>query len=263
MCHSPVRYAWDLQHQYLKESNLDRGLRGLLAKALLHYVRLWDSRTSNGVDTFIANSRFIARRIWRVYRRESTVVYPPVDVDRFDPSRPRGDFYLTASRMVPYKRMDLVVEAFTKLGLPLVVFGDGPDRAKIEKVAGPNVRIMGWQPGDVLKDHLERCRAFVFAGIEDFGITPVEAQAAGAPVIAFGKGGLRETVVEGETGAFFERQAPESLMECVRAFESRGAAFDPARIRQNSERFGVEQFRQKFGQLVEREWENFIRSHST
>ncbi|MBM3888789.1 MAG: glycosyltransferase family 4 protein [Verrucomicrobia bacterium] len=257
MCHSPPRYAWDLQHQYLQETHLNKGLRGLIAKTLLHYIRMWDVRTANGVDVFLANSNFIARRIWKTYRREATVLYPPVDVERFTPREQRDEFYMTASRMTPYKRMDLIVEAFTKLGMPLVVFGDGPERAKIEKLAGPTVRIMGWQPGDVLKDHMERCKAFVFAAVEDFGIVPVEAQAAGAPVIGFGKGGLRETIVEGETGLFFAQQTPESLMETVRAFESGGTRFDIARIRRNAERFDAERFRREFSAVVEREWSKF------
>jgi len=257
MCHSPPRYAWDLQHQYLQETHLNKGLRGLIAKTLLHYIRMWDVRTANGVDVFLANSNFIARRIWKTYRREATVLYPPVDVERFTPREQRDEFYMTASRMTPYKRMDLIVEAFTKLGMPLVVFGDGPERAKIEKLAGPTVRIMGWQPGDVLKDHMERCKAFVFAAVEDFGIVPVEAQAAGAPVIGFGKGGLRETIVEGETGLFFAQQTPESLMETVRAFESGGTRFDAARIRRNAERFDAARFRREFSAVVEREWSKF------
>ncbi len=190
MCYSPIRYAWDLQHQYLRESGLDRGLKGWMAKALLHYIRLWDTRTANGVDGFIAISGYIARRIRKAYRRESTVLYPPVDVADFPLRREKEDFYVTASRMVPYKKVDLIVEAFSSMpDKRLVVIGDGPDLAKVRAKAGPNVELLGFASADVLRDHLQRARAFVFAAEEDFGIAPLEAQACGTPVIACGRCG--------------------------------------------------------------------------
>lgn len=190
ICYSPIRYAWDLQHQYLEESGLTRGVKGAAARLLLHYVRLWDARTANGVDDFIAISGFIARRIQKVYRRDATVIYPPVDTDGFALRPDKEDFYLTASRLVPYKKIDLIVEAFSALpDRRLVVIGDGPEMAKVRAKAGPNVQLLGYQPFSVLKDHLQRARAFVFAAEEDFGIVPLEAQACGTPVIAYGKGG--------------------------------------------------------------------------
>lgn len=197
--HSPVRYAWDLQHQYLRDSRMERGILSWLARWQLHRLRIWDQRTANGVDHMIANSAFIARRIHKIYRREATVIHPPVDVELFTPGppgEPRGDFYLTASRVVPHKRMDLIVQAFAQLpDRRLVVIGEGPALRRIRRHAPANVEFLGYQPADMLRNHMRRARAFIFAAEEDFGIIPVEAQACGTPVIAFGKGGVRETVI--------------------------------------------------------------------
>jgi len=255
--HTPIRYAWDLQFQYLKEVGIEHGLKSVIARLILHYIRLWDVASANLVDVFVANSHYVARRIWKVYRREARVIYPPVDVDRFTPRSQREDFYLTLSRLVPYKKIDLIVEAFTRLGLPLVVIGDGPDFDKVKRFAGPNVQLLGYQPDSVVKDYMERCKAFVFAAEEDFGITPVEAQAAGAPVIAYGKGGVTETVVPGETGIFFHEQTVESLSEAVQEFETGKYRFDLERIRENAERFSKARFQREFSELVEREWLKF------
>jgi glycosyltransferase involved in cell wall biosynthesis len=255
-CHSPIRYAWDLQHQYLKESGLERGVKSWIARALLHYLRLWDSRTANGVDLFIANSRYIARRILKVYRRQAEVIYPPVDVEAFTLRQDKEDFYLTASRMVPYKRIDLIVEAFSQMpDKRLVVIGDGPEMPKVRAKAGPNVTLLGYQPFEVLRDYMQRAKAFVFAAEEDFGIAPVEAQACGTPVIAFGKGGAAETVVAGETGIFFQDQNVPSLIKAIEEFEK--LRFDPLRVRKNAERFSSERFRREFAALIEREWSRF------
>jgi len=255
--HTPIRYAWDLQHQYLRESGLERGLRGALARWILHYIRDWDVASANRVDFFVANSRYVARRIHKIYRRKAKVVYPPVDVERFTPRSDRDDFYLALSRFVPYKKMDLIVRTFSQLGLPLVVIGDGPDFAKIERLAGSNVKLLGRQPDEVARDYMERCKAFVFAADEDFGITPVEAQAAGAPVIAFGRGGVTETVIEGKTGLFFGEQTEESLAEAVRRFEKEGRAFDAQAIRENAEQFSKKRFLAEFSELVEGAWSRF------
>lgn len=248
--HSPARYAWDLYQQYLREANLTRGAKATLAKIVLHYIRLWDSTTPNRVDVFLANSRYVAKRIWRTYRRSARVLYPPVQVDRFDPARSREDFYLTLSRLVPYKKIDLIVETFSRLGKPLVVIGDGPDRAKIEALADKNVIFLGRQPDEVVADYMARCKAFVFAADEDFGITPVEAQAAGAPVIAYAQGGALETVVPGQTGVLFGLQQVESLRRAVEVFEAR-EPFDSRAIRQNAERFRPERFRAQFREIVD------------
>ena len=241
LCYSPIRYAWDLQHQYLRESGLDKGLKGWIAKYLLHRIRLWDVRTANGVDHFIAISDFIAKRIWKVYRRESTVIYPPVDVKAFELCVKKEDFYLTASRMVPYKKIDLIVEAFSTIpDKKLIVIGDGPDFEKIRSYASSNVTLMGYQSFEVLKNHMQRARAFVFAAEEDFGITPVEAQACGTPVIAFGRGGATETVVDGMSGLFFDKQSVESMCEAVKRFET--MEFDYKKISIHAHKFSIERF---------------------
>lgn len=251
ICYSPIRYAWDLQHQYLKESGLCQGLKGWIAKYFLHKMRIWDSRTANGVDSFIAISDFIARRIWKVYRRESTIIYPPVDVEAFMLHAVKEDFYLTASRMVPYKKIDLIVEAFSMMpDKKLIVIGDGPDMKKIKAKAGANVILMGYQSFEVLRDHMQRARAFVFAAEEDFGIAPVEAQACGTPVIAFGKGGAVETVIDGVSGVFFENQSVESLCEAVERFEKLN--FVPKVIRENAMRFSVERFKKEMKEFVDK-----------
>jgi glycosyltransferase involved in cell wall biosynthesis len=257
MCYSPIRYAWDLQHQYLRESGLDRGLNSVLARYLLHRIRLWDARTANGVDGFMAISHFIARRIRKVYRREATVIYPPVDVESFTPGGVREDFYITASRMVPYKRMDAIVEAFA--GMPtrrLVVIGDGPEMRRVRaRATGSNVEFLGYQPFPVLRDRLQRARAFVFAAEEDFGIAPLEAQACGTPVIGYGKGGLKETIrglEAGEpTGVLFEQQTAEAIRSAVERFEQSGGAISPAACRANAMRFAPERFRTELRAYVE------------
>lgn len=255
ICYTPVRYAWDLQGQYLKESGLTKGLKGWLAKAILHYIRLWDLRTVNGVDEFIAISDYIKRRIWKTYRRESMVIYPPVDVESFEFYDKKEDFYLTASRMVPYKKMDLIVDAFSKMpDKKLIVIGDGPDFNKIKSKATKNITLMGYQPFEVLKDHMQRAKAFVFAAEEDFGITPVEAQACGTPVIAYGKGGAVETVVGidkvNPTGVFFEEQTVESICVAINDFEKNKNLFKPESCRENAERFGNSRFVEEIERII-------------
>ncbi|HSW94243.1 MAG TPA: glycosyltransferase family 4 protein [Gammaproteobacteria bacterium] len=248
--HSPMRYAWDLQHQYLKESGLDKGIKGYFAKRLLHKMRIWDQRTANGVDHFIANSNYIARRIFKTYRREADVIYPPVKTHLFKPTGKKEDFYLTASRLVPYKKVDLIVESFTAMpDKKLIVIGDGPDFAKIKSKAGPNIQLMGYQPTDVLIDTLQRASAFVFAAEEDFGIVLVEAQASGTPVIAYGKGGALETVrgldQPNPTGVFFPEQNVASICEAVRKFETRRDQLTRENCVANAGRFSTENFQKR------------------
>jgi len=262
--HSPIRYAWDLQHQYLRESGLDKGLKGWAAKWLLHKIRLWDARTANGVDQFVANSGFIARRIWKTYRREAEVVYPPVDVETFTFREDKDDFYLTASRLVPYKRVSLIVEAFTQMSdKRLKVVGDGPEREKIERIASghSNIELLGYQSAAALVDLMGRARAFVFAAEEDFGIAPVEAQACGTPVIAFGCGGVLESVrdlsVPEPTGVFFGEQSVAAIAQTIECFEHEGSAIRAGDCRRNAERFAPERFRKALGGVIGREWERF------
>ena len=246
--HSPIRYAWDLQHQYLQEANLTHGLKAWIVKAILHYIRLWDYRTANGVDHFIANSKFIARRIKKVYGREAAVVYPPVDIEAYELCEEKEDFYLTASRMVPYKKVKLIVEAFNEMpDKRLVVIGDGPEYGKIKEIAKSNITLMGYQPFFVLKEKMQKAKAFVFAAEEDFGITPVEAQACGTPVIAYGKGGALETVqgysdAMPRTGIFFESQTIQSIRNAVDSFEKNASDFVFRNCRLNAERFSQQQF---------------------
>lgn len=261
--HSPIRYAWDLQHQYLRESGLQYGLKGWVAKYLLHKIRLWDYRTAAGVDHFVANSRFIGRRIRKVYGRDADVIYPPVDVEAFEFSNDKGDYYLTASRLVPYKRMDLIVDAFSRMpDKKLIVIGDGPEMPKLKSLASPNVTLLGYQSFEDLKRYMQQARAFVFAAEEDFGITPVEAQACGTPVIAFGKGGSLETVVDCEdhnkaTGVWFAEQSTDSLIDAVERFEKLSRPIDPQVCRLHAEKFSVERFRRDFAEYVNQKWVQF------
>lgn len=262
MCYSPIRYAWDLQHQYLSEANLEHGIKSMFARWLLHKIRLWDVRTANGVDKFIGISHFIARRIEKVYRRDSAVIYPPVDISGFSLRAEKEDFYLTASRMVPYKKIPMIVEAFSAMpDKRLVVIGDGPEFERCRKLAGPNVELMGWQPFEVLKDRMQRARAFIFAAEEDFGITPLEAQACGTPVIAFGKGAVLETIrpphLDRPTGVFYKEQTPQTVMKAVGYFEQERHRFSAAACRDNVLRFSPERFRIEFSAFVKTEWERF------
>ena len=258
--HSPIRYAWDLQNQYLKEAGLDKGLKGWIAKAILHYMRIWDTRTANGVDYFIANSKFIARRIWKCYHRKANVIYSGINLDDFSFSDKKDDFYFTASRMVPYKKMDLIVEAFTQMpDKKLIVIGTGPDFDKIQKIAQghENIKLMGYQPFEVLKDHMQRAKAFVFAAEEDFGRVPVEAQACGTPVIAFGKGGALETVrglgiKDKPTGIFFDKQTKDSLIDAVNNFEQQANLIKYKDCRNNALEFGLDKFRYNFKLYVDK-----------
>ncbi|MBU9849923.1 glycosyltransferase family 4 protein [Rahnella aceris] len=260
--HSPIRYAWDFQHQYLREAGLNKGLKGKLARWFLHKIRIWDYRTANGVDHFIANSQFIARRIKKVYGRDADVIYPPVDVERFTLQENKEDFYFTASRMVPYKRIDLIVEAFSQMpDKKLVVIGDGSEMAKIKSRAGSNIEILGYQPDDVMQDYMRRTRAFVFAAEEDFGITPVEAQASGTPVIAFGKGGVLETIrpygERNATGVFFSEQTAESLINAVRHFDTIKDSILPKDCRENALKFSAQRFHDELDEYIKKKWHDF------
>jgi glycosyltransferase involved in cell wall biosynthesis len=255
-CYTPIRYAWDLQFQYLAESNLLWGLRSVIARWTLHKIRIWDARTPLMVDAFIACSHYIARRIRKVYRRDSVVIYPNVDVENFKIGKQDGDFYITASRIVPYKHIPLIINAFKQMpSRTLIVIGAGPLLKECIATAPSNVKVLGYQPDDVLRDHLMRARAFIFAAEEDFGIAPVEAQACGTPVIAFGRGGATETVIDGETGLFFHEQTSEAIVQAVDEFELCRSKFDRIRIRQNADRFSTSRFCSEFRKFVFQQWE--------
>lgn len=261
--HSPVRYAWDLTHQYLKEADLDNGIKGWLAKVILHYIRIWDCRTANGVDAFIANSHFIARRIQKVYGRKAKVIYPPVDVESYELCVDKSDYYLTASRLVPYKKIMLIVEAFNTMpDKKLIIIGDGPDLKKIKSMAGKNINMMGYQQHDVLKEKMQHAKAFIFAAEEDFGIAPVEAQACGTPVIAYGRGGALETVRGKKddnepTGIFFKKQNITSICEAIKEFEKNKFKYTPVNCRKNAEFFSKEKFNKQFKSFVDEVQEEF------
>lgn len=260
--HTPMRYAWDAQHEYLAGAGLNRGLRGLLARWMLHKLRLWDVRSANGVDAFVANSEFVARRIEKAYRRPARVIHPPVDIDAFAARSDREEFYVTASRLVPYKRVDVLVDAFARMpGKRLVVVGEGSQLKSLRAKATPNVSLLGYQGFDVLRSHLERARAFLFAGREDFGIVLAEAQAAGCPLIAYQKGGAAEIVrgsdCERPTGMLFDEQTPEAVVEAVEVFERESKLFSAAACRANAERFSQGRFRREFHQHVMDAWDDF------
>ena len=234
-CHSPPRYLWELGDEYKRTS-------WWAAKTLDWFtgrLQAFDYRSAQRVDHFIANSEFVAQRIESYYHRDSAVVYPPVDTDAFTPTRTRGDFDLVLSELAPYKRVDLAVAAYTQLNRRLVIIGDGSERQALEAIAGPTIEFLGRQSFENLREHLETCRAFVFPGIEDFGITPVEAQAAGAPVIALRAGGALETVVPGETGVFFDHQSPESLIAAIESFNPESV--DRDRMRRHAETFSTDE----------------------
>ncbi|MDR6408373.1 glycosyltransferase family 4 protein [Paraburkholderia terricola] len=249
--HSPMRYAWDLQHQYLREANLTRGPKSWVVRMLLHYLRGWDANSANSVDRLIANSHFVARCMMKTYRRDAAVIPPPVDAGEFELCTHKEDFYLAASRNMPYQRIELIVEAFNATPhRSLIVIGEGPEMAAIRARAAPNVTILGHQPFDVLKDYLQRARAFVLAAEEDFDLLALQAQACGTPVIAFGKGGALETVVPvGDahpTGVYFARQTVVSMLDAIGRFERLREQITPAACRANAERFSPAVFRRAF-----------------
>ncbi|MFN3431504.1 MAG: glycosyltransferase [Candidatus Sericytochromatia bacterium] len=246
-CYSPLRYAWDMYHEYLELEKIP-GWQRLILPGLMHYLRTWDAVASLRVDEFVGISRYVARRIEKFYRRPASVIYPPVEMG-LKSHAPAADYYLVVSRLVAYKRLDLVIEAFNRLGWPLVVIGDGVERARLEGMARGNVTFLGRQPDEVVQQHLSACKGFVFPGIEDFGIAPVEAQAAGKPVIALAQGGAAETVVHGETGILFGRQAVDELVEALRQADR--SRFDPEAIRRHAERFSTERFEDEFHTLLQ------------
>lgn len=267
--HSPMRYAWDLHHQYLADYKLDRGLKGMLARYLFHRLRLWDRQTANNVDLFLANSHHVRHRIWRTYRRPSRVLYPPVRTGQCTLQSVKEDFYVTVSRLVSYKRVDLIVDAFAAMPQrKLVVIGDGPEAAELQRRCPANVSLLGWQPDEVVQQHLGAARAFVFAAHEDFGISPVEAQACGTPVIAYGIGGAAETVRDlhthaQPTGLLFSQQTVASLVEAIQLFEQAGPVFDPLACRAWAETFSEERFKEQFTTLVQDSWNCWKTDHTS
>ncbi|HEY0070423.1 MAG TPA: glycosyltransferase [Chloroflexia bacterium] len=248
-CHNPMRFAWNY-HDYIKGERVGRKVQAFLP-LVLNYVRLWDEVSARRVDAYIANSRMVARRIQKRYQREATVINPPVDTAHYRPDPDaQGDYFLIVSRLIPYKRIDLAIEAFNRLGLPLKVAGAGRQEAELRAMAHANIEFLGKLHDPELKRLYAGCKAFIFPGMEDFGITPLEAQASGRPVIAYGAGGALETVVPGVTGEFFKEQTADSLAEVVSRFNAHD--YDPAAIRRHAETFDTEVFKRRIAEFVQR-----------
>ena len=248
-CHSPTRYLWDASHTYIDEQNLS-GLSKWILYFLLHRLRIWDKLSSGRVQSYIANSNHVKNRIRKYYRKDSSVIYPPVDIDAIKPSLTRNDYFLVVSRLTPYKRVDLAIEACNALHLPLVIIGTGEDETRLKKMAGFSVDFLGWQ-NDVNKiKYLQNCRALIFPGEEDFGIVPVEAMAAGKPVIAFRKGGVMETVQAGITGMFFDQPTVASLRQTLQEFLQKEKDFQPEKIAQQAEHFNKQRFQTQLSNFI-------------
>ncbi|MFB8790263.1 MAG: glycosyltransferase [Potamolinea sp.] len=262
-CHTPMRYAWDMTFDYLRSSRMGRGPIGWLTRYLLHQLRQWDTLSANRVDYFIANSVHTAKRIWRCYRRKATVIYPPVNIERFPFLAQKEDYYLTVSRLVSYKQVSLIVEAFNQLGYPLVVIGAGPELEAIRQLAGPNVQVLGFCADSVVEQYMASAKAFVYAAIEDFGIVLVEAQACGTPVIAYGAGGALETVrdirqhPDSGTGLFFRTQSAEAIVEAVKTFEASKQAFSPAMCRLYAAKFAPKIFSERYLTFLEHCYQDY------
>lgn len=266
-CHSPMRYAWNMYQDYWQGAGR---IKRLLIPPLMNRIRQWDRLSADRVDYFVANSKNVARRIRKYYGRDAKVIYPPVDASSFSPGRDRGEFYLVVSQLVAYKRVDLAVAACSKLNKRLVVIGSGAELGKLRQLAGSSVIFLGSQPDDVVRDHYRRCRALLFPGEEDLGITPIEAQASGRPVIAYGKGGVLETVVgyradvdtrpETSSGLFFEEQSLDSMMEALQRFEAVEALFDPVFIRSRVEVFDSSRFKSEMRDFIDQKLAEFLQA---
>src|SRR4030065_1082896 len=235
-CLTPMRYLWNMYFDYLKNENI-KFLKRKIIEIFFNYLRVWDLATASRVDYFISDSNNVKKRILKYYRRDSEVIYPPVDVESMIFETKKQDYYLVVSQLVSYKRIDLAIKAFNELKKELVVIGEGPEYRKLKKTANPNIKFLGWQSGESLKQYYASAKAFVFPGEEEFGITPVEAQASGTPVSGFGKGGVVETVIDGVTGILFYKQNASNLVDAVDKFEKLDSGMDSAAIRENSRKF--------------------------
>lgn len=258
-CHSPIRYCWDMYNEYLEESHLDKGFKSWLVRLMLHPIRQFDAIAGSRVDYYISNSDYVGQRIRKTYRRKATTIHPNIDISNFELCNDKEEYYLASSRLVAYKKIDTIIEAFNQMpDKKLVVIGGGPNLEAYRKLAKDNVTVMGYQPFDVLKEKMQHAKAFVFAADEDFGMIPIEAQSCGTPVIAYGHGGSLETVNGGKTGLFFNEQTPEAILEAVNKFESMGSQpFAPADCRQWAEGFSEERFKRELKEFVEEKYEEF------
>jgi len=243
-----MRYLWDMYPLYQKSAGR---VTRILFTFIAHYMRIWDRSSADRVDHYIANSSFISRRIQKFYKKKSHVIFPPVNVNEFDHTQKRDDFYFCLGQLTAYKKIDIAVEAFNQSGLPLIIIGEGEQLESLRKKANANITLLGRQSFEVVKDHLQHCKALVFPGVEDFGIVPVEAQAAGAPVIAYAKGGVFDTVIEGKTGLFFHDQSVESLIDAVNRVESGEYSFDVNELRKHAKKFSREEFKRKISAYLQ------------
>jgi glycosyltransferase involved in cell wall biosynthesis len=248
-CHTPMRYGWDLFHDYKKRKNK---LMKWIISWQMKSIRQWDRLSADRVDNFIANSNYVKKRIYKTYRRESEVIFPPVDTDFYTPSSEQEEYYYIVSRFVHYKRLDIAIEAFNELGLPLIITGDGPEYKKYKAMAKDNIKFTGRLSDEEVRGYYRKCKAFIFPGEEDFGITPVEAQACGKPVIAFGKGGVLETVIEGKTGLFFYEQKKDALKQIILKFEKSIGSFERSFIRKHAETFSKSRFKRQINEFIVR-----------
>lgn len=253
-CHTPPRYAWDDSHKYIKEFALP-SIAKIFVPFFMNYIRLWDREASFRVDKFICNSQFVAKRIKKYYNREAKIIYPPVDTKKFSPGSRISNYFLMVGRLLAYKCFDIAIKAFNKLGVPLKIIGDGPERKRLEKIAEPNIEFLGELCGQELNKCYQNSQALIFPQEEDFGLVPVEAMACGRPVIAYRGGGALESVKEGETGIFFDEQTPEALIRAIKNF--RADKFNPQKIRQQALKFDKEIFKKKIKDFIERSYESW------
>ena len=258
-CLTPTRYVWRY-HQYAEQERLGK-LTRLGLQPFLTFLRVWDRLAADRVDHFIAISQEVRQRIGKVYQRESTIIHPPVDTTRFEVSNRIDDYYLIVGRLVPYRRIDLLIEAFNKMKRPLLIAGSGRDRERLEAMAGPTVKFLGYVPDEDLPDLIARCKAFMFPGEEDFGIAPIQAMAAGRPVIAYAGGGALETIIPGKTGVLFAQQTVGDIIQAVESFDT--TSINSAEIRQHAARFDTAVFKQKMRQFIDEKWEAHQRKRET
>ena len=247
-CHSPMRYVWDMYHEYARRRH---PMLRFIQAYFIHKLKIWDSSSANRVDLFIANSSFVSKRIKSFYRRPAAVLSPPVDTHQFEIVSGEGDYYLWLGRFVHYKRADIAVEAFNNSNKKLIMIGEGEEFEHLKSKANGNIQMLGFQPFEVMKEKLEHCKALIFPGIEDAGIVPVEAMAAGKPVIAYNKGGLQDTMIDGKTGILFDDQSPGGLQHAIDKFEASSEDFDPKFIKKHGDQYSSEGFKQGFVQLID------------
>lgn len=259
-CHSPMRYAWDWYHEYMKENNIGYGLKGLYIRNQLHKIRIWDKVASDRVDFWIANSKNVQDRIEKYYQKKSTVICPPVAVDEIEPSfNIPDDYYVIVSRLEPYKNIDLAIDAFNQSKRQLIIIGTGSDESRLRKLANKNIEFLGWQSDGAVREYMRNAKAFIFTGEEDFGITPVESMACGRPVVALKRGGALETIIEGKTGIFFKNETPESLNEAIDKLELDYTDFAPANCRRQAENFSTQGFKKQITETIEGEYNKYIK----